>query len=121
MSTSATFPPVWRDAAPIRRSSISCRSASGRHRGRPLSRSAAAFALRLFDLTGAQLAMRTEVQFLRRGKTVKLAMSPTLTLLDYLRSIERATGTKEGCARVTAAPARSCCGACAANAWSTSR
>ena len=30
--------------------------------------------------------MRTEVQFLRRGQTVKLAaMSPTLTLLDYLR------------------------------------
>ena len=42
--------------------------------------------------------MRSEIQFLRRGKTVKLAgISPSLTLLDYLRLTERATGTKEGC------------------------
>ena len=43
--------------------------------------------------------MRGEIRFLRRGKTVKLSgVSPTLTLLDYLRLTERTTGTKEGCA-----------------------
>src|SRR5262249_44883222 len=50
--------------------------------------------------------MRRHIQFLRRGAVVHLSgVAPHLTLLDYLRLHEGATGTKEGCAEGD-------CGAC---------
>src|SRR5262249_38175844 len=43
--------------------------------------------------------MRGHIHFLRRGAVIRLSgAAPHLTLLDYLRLHEGATGTKEGCA-----------------------
>jgi xanthine dehydrogenase small subunit len=50
--------------------------------------------------------MRRHIHFLRRGGVIRLnGAAPHLTLLDYLRLHEGATGTKEGCAEGD-------CGAC---------
>ena len=41
---------------------------------------------------------RQTIRFLRRGQVVELSsISPTRTLLDYLRLEEKSKGTKEGC------------------------
>jgi xanthine dehydrogenase small subunit len=50
--------------------------------------------------------MRQTIRFIRKGHMVELdQMAPTTTLLDYLREVEKATGTKEGCGEGD-------CGAC---------
>ena len=59
-------------------------------------------------LRGYQPRMRRHIQFMRRGAVIHLSgVAPHLTLLDYLRLHEGATGTKEGCGEGD-------CGACTA-------
>ena len=44
------------------------------------------------------MSMRNAIRFLRRGRVVELAqVSPSATVLDWLRLEEKSRGTKEGC------------------------
>ena len=71
---------------------------------RALPRAAAALALRILDLPGQLMA--DEIRFLLGDEERTLPdVSPTLTVLEYLRRHERRMGTKEGCAEGD-------CGAC---------
>ena len=67
--------------------------------GRALPRAPAALALRLQHLSRKLTdPMRNTIRFIRKGRMVELTdIEPTTMLLDYLREIEGAKGTKEGC------------------------
>ncbi len=73
-----------------------------RRRGAPLSCATSHFALRLFDLSWqltietGRCANRSDFCSARNcGSSIEV--DPTLTVLDWLRLVERRTGTKEGC------------------------
>src|ERR1700681_2990533 len=79
-------------ALPRRRSTITCRSSSRLTATRPIAE--------------AEAAMRRSIRFIRNGHMVELDnIAPTALLIDYLREVEGATGTKEGCGEGD-------CGAC---------
>jgi xanthine dehydrogenase small subunit len=51
------------------------------------------------EIDKSETHMTADIRFLLNGVERRVdAPSPTLTVLEYLRLTERATGTKEGCA-----------------------